>query len=211
MRLGLLLISLVLITAGIALGLASTTRGGSAREILGRRLASGEISIEEYRERLAALGRSERSSQLIPAALLISVGLTGVIVSITAFFGRGMMQNMIGGMMSGGMGSMMRGRTDLSAPQPSPEASDVVVIAKEFVFSPREITVQSGRTVNLVIENDGEAFHTLTIEELEFQIEAQAGRRLSGALTVERPGNYRVTCSVSGHTEAGMRATLVVK
>lgn len=121
------------------------------------------------------------------------------------------MRHMMGGMMNGGMGSMMRGRTDLSAPPPSPGASEIVVSAKEFVFSPREIRLKRGEMVNLVLDNIGEAFHTLTIEELDFQIESEARRRSSGALTVDRSGTFSVNCSVPGHSDAGMRAILVVE
>lgn len=147
----------------------------------------------------------------LPASVLIALGLIGVVVFASAFMGRGMMRNMMDGMMNDGMGSMMTGRTDLSASPPSPGASEIVVSAKEFVFSPREVRLKRGETVNLVLDNLGEAFHTLTIEELDFQIEAQAGRRSSGAVTSERTGTFTIVCSVPGHADAGMRAVLVVE
>lgn len=208
----LLSVSLLLIAAGVGFGVAAgAPYKGSATEILNRRLASGEIGVEEFRERKAVIGPSSRRSEWVAAALLIAVGLAGLVVSTAAFFGRGPMQHMMSGMMNSGIGSMMRGRTDLSAPSPLPGASEVIVAAKEFVFSPQEIRIRSGETVNLILENTGEAFHTLTIEELGFQIEAEGGRRSSGALRIDRPGTFSVICSVPGHAEAGLRATLVVE
>lgn len=205
-------VSLLILAAGVGLAVATLARGrGSAREILNQRLASGEISVEEYKERLSALGRSRTGPDWLPAVLLIALGLMGVVVFAWSFVGRGPMRNMMGGMMNGGMGSMMRGRTDLSAPAPSPGASEIVVSAKEFLFSPREIRLKRGETVNLVLDNLGDAFHTLTVEELDFQIESQAGRRSSGALTEERSGTFTIICSVPGHADAGMRATLIVE
>jgi plastocyanin len=65
--------------------------------------------------------------------------------------------------------------------------------------------------VNLAFDNKGEAFHTLTIDDLDFQIEAEGGGREEGALTIEQPGTYRITCSVAGHAEAGMTGTLVAQ
>lgn len=172
-------VSLLIMGAGIGLGIATLARG--------------------------------RGSEWVPAVVLIALGLIGVVFSAWSFMGRGPMRNMMGGMMDGGMGSMTRGRTDLSAPEPSPGASEILVSAKEFVFSPRQIRVRRGKTVNLILDNVGDAFHTLTIEELDFQIEAEAGRRSSGALTVDRSGTFSVTCSVPGHAEAGMRGNLVVE
>jgi plastocyanin len=207
-----LLLSLLILAAGVGLAVATLARSrSSAQDTLSQRLASGEIGVEEYKERLSVLGPSRAGAHWLPALTLIAIGLIGVVVFAWSFMGRGSMRNMMDGMMNDGMSSMMRGRTDLSAPEPVPGATEILISAKEFVFSPREIRAKRGETVNLVLENVGDAFHTLFIEELDFQIEAEGGRRASGALTVDRAGTFTVICSVPGHLDAGMRATLVVE
>ncbi len=210
-----LLISILILAAGVGLAVANFARSkSSAHAVLSHRLASGDIEVDENKQRLAALGPSRTGAVSVPAVILIAIGLIGVLVFAFSSMGKGRMRNMMGGMggmMNGGMGSMMRGRTDLTAPEPSPGALEFVVTAKEFLFSPREIKVKHGGTVNLVLDNRGEAFHTLTIEKLDFQIEAEGGRRVSGALTADRPGTFTVICSVAGHEDAGMRATLIVE
>ncbi|MBW3588721.1 MAG: cupredoxin domain-containing protein [Actinobacteria bacterium] len=210
-----LLLSILILAAGVGLAVATFASGKrSAHAVLSHRLASGDIDVEEYKQRLAALGPSRAGAAWVPAVILIAIGLIGVLVFAFSSMGKGPMRNMMGGMggmMNGGMDSMMRGRTDLTAPEPSPGASEVVITAKEFLFAPREIKVKRGETVNLVLDNRGEAFHTLTIEKLDFQIETEGGRRASGALTADRSGSFTVICSVPGHEEAGMRATLIVE
>lgn len=41
-------------------------------------------------------------------------------------------------------------------------------------------------------------------------VHADAGQTTSAAFTMAQPGNYEVYCSVPGHREAGMTATLTV-
>lgn len=215
------LISAVLLVAGVILGAfaaASSTRRG-ARQILDERLARGDISTEEYRERLNALGPArEPSRALVPvAAALIALGLVGVLGAALAG-GGGLMGRMMDGMggapmdrMMDGMGSMMRGESGRTSDAPSPGAEEIKVTGFEFGFEPSEVRVRAGETVNLALVNRGMMFHTLTIGRLGFEVRANPGESITGALTAREPGRYQIICTVAGHADAGMRATLVVE
>ena len=115
----------------------------------------------------------------------------------------------------GGMGSMHAwmhgtGQVGLTAPAPVPGAREVRIVAKDLSFSPSQVPVSAGGTVNLVLANQGDVLHDLTIPAVGFRLEAPAGATATGALTAPRPGSYELFCSVPGHREAGMSGTLVV-
>lgn len=131
---------------GTGLGLFAITRRGDgsdrAREILAERLARGDITPEEFRERLEALGphvRSRRGAVMGAAIGLIVVGLIGGFVT-AATGGVNPMRSMMGGgmgsMMDGGMGSMMGGETRRLGPSPEPDADEVQVVAGDLFFRP---------------------------------------------------------------------------
>ncbi len=55
------------------------------------------------------------------------------------------------------------------------------------------------------------AFHTLTVGELGFELRANGGDSIAGAVRIERAGTYSFICAVPGHAEAGMRGTVEVE
>jgi uncharacterized membrane protein len=129
--------SLGLLSFGIVLAVVAG-RGGTntrAREVLGERLARGEVSPEEYRERLDALAPSGRRRLTPIATALTGAGLAGVIAT-AAFAGPGFMH----GMMGGGMGSIMQsGETGRSGSALVAGAREISVTSQEFSFTPAEI------------------------------------------------------------------------
>ena len=89
----------------------------------------------------------------------------------------------------------------------------VVVIAREFLFDPKGITVGTG-AVTFVVKNQGEIDHN-------FVLEAPGGETLAQITYIEpgqmktvtatlSAGNYTIYCSLPGHREAGMVATIRV-
>lgn len=202
---------LVLLAVGIVLAARGRGEGdGSARRILDERLARGEISPEEHRERAAILGPQKRGGPARGVALgLLVLGLVGTLVAAAAGPGSG--GGFMHGMMGGGMGGMMGGgETGRSASPPAPGARELTVSGGEFFFEPDEIQAEAGEPVNITFDNRGMMFHTLTIGELGFELRAEAGESASGGLTVDEPGTYSFICAVPGHAEAGMRGTLTV-
>jgi uncharacterized cupredoxin-like copper-binding protein len=181
-----------------------------ARAILDERLARGEISPEEHSARRDALGASRRVAPRrlgVLAAVLVAVGVAGSLAAAAAatdFSGMGFFD--MRGMMGGD-----RGRSADTAPAPIPGARQIRVVADEFSFAPSEIRIRAGAQVNIELDNRGDAFHTLTISKLDFELRADGGKRAYGSLTTDAPGRYPFICDVPGHAEAGMRGTLIVQ
>ena len=197
-----------LLALGLTLGAVALFRrdGGRSHQLLGERLARGDVSTDEYRERLAALGPKPRRTLATAAIAVTTVGLIGTL-AVGAMAGPGFMHMM----MDGGMGSMMgSGDTERSGPAPVAGARDVRVVGQEFSFSPAEIRIRAGEAVNLMFENRGHMFHTLTLSGLGVDLRANGGDRIAAAVRGEKKGSYPFVCAVSGHAAAGMRGTVIV-
>ncbi len=108
------------------------------------------------------------------------------------------------------MGSMMSGDTQRSGPAPVAGARGLRVTGREFSFSPAEIRIRTGESVNVVFDNRGTMFHTLTISALGVDLHANGGDQIAAALRGERAGSHPFICAVSGHADAGMRGTVII-
>lgn len=210
----------LLLIAGLGVGLWSLvrrngSRDGRAAEILAERLARGDIAPDEYRERLSVIegpNRTSRPRTGLWAIVLIAVGAVGTVGAgaWAATSSWDWMQDMMDGDMGSMMSMMQSGPTERSAPAPQSDAPTLTVEGREFSFTPNEIRLRPGETVNVEFENEGHMFHTLTIGELDFDLRAQSGDAIAGALTVERAGTYEFICTVPQHAESGMRGRIVV-
>jgi plastocyanin len=139
--------------------------------------------------------------------VLVAVGVVGLIgVPVVAGPGLGSSGlDWMASMHERMMGGSRAGR----AQAPVPGAPDIEVVTRDFSFSPTELTVPAGTTVNVVLVNDGDLLHDLTIPALGFRLEASPGTRTSSSLTVASQGTYQFICSVPGHREAGMEGVVV--
>lgn len=201
-------IFLGLLALGISLAvLAARGRTGArAYHVLDERLARGEISAEEHGERRGALGPRPRGILTPISTALAAAGLLGAI-AIGATSGPGFMHGMMGGRMGSMMGSGDTGRTGTA---PVAGAREVRIVGREFSFTPVEVRLKVGETVNLHFENRGHMFHTLTIGGLGLDLRANDGDEIAGSLRTERAGAYPFVCAVSGHADAGMRGSVIV-
>lgn len=112
----------------------------------------------------------------------------------------------------------------------------VIVEAKEFSFSPAELTAKVGETVEIEFKNLGTVEHDFNVEALpvtgevvshgdqqqlatthehgaaEKAVHVFAKVRNMGHLvfTPSQAGEYLITCTVAGHKEAGMVGKLIV-
>ena len=213
---GLFTVSTIVLLAGLGLGvyLLARPREGPTRatSILSDRFARGEIPQEEYRERLLTLQSSfPRARFRIPslAMSLIALGLVGTIASGAWAAKSGW--DWMSGPMDGDMGSMMSMMQSGPTEPPEPSAATTEVVSREFSFAPTEISLEQGDTVNIEFANEGHMFHTFTIPELDFDLRAQAGDSVTGALTPEEPGTYEFICAVPRHAEMGMRGRIIVR
>jgi len=139
--------------------------------------------------------------------VLIAVGALGLIgTSVGAGVGPGSQgPGWMASMHERMMGSGVRSG---QAPAPVAGAPEVEVVARDFSFSPAEVNVPAGTSVNVVLVNDGDLPHDITIPALGFQVAALPGTRVLSSLTAV-PGKYEFFCSVPGHQDAGMEGLIV--
>ncbi len=117
-----------------------------------------------------------------------------------------------GGAVTGPMmpGHMSSSATGMAAPAIE-GAPTMDLVATDLAFDRETLTVTAGVPFNISLVNEGRVFHDLSIAELDFMLDANAGQQVAGSLVVEQPGTYVFECSVPGHANAGMRGTLVVE
>ncbi len=111
----------------------------------------------------------------------------------------------LGGLALAG-GVMAADRAIESAAQP------VQVVARDLAFSPDDVTITAGRTTVVSFRNDGTTFHDWAVDGVaNADAAARPGQTQRIRFTIDRPGSYRILCTVPGHAEAGMTGTLVVR
>lgn len=88
-----------------------------------------------------------------------------------------------------------------SGPQP------VTISLSEFKISPAEIRVPAGTIVT--VKNTGTTAHDFSVGDLQTPSIAGGGEEFLD-LSALAPGTYEVICTVTGHKESGMTATLIV-
>jgi uncharacterized cupredoxin-like copper-binding protein len=90
----------------------------------------------------------------------------------------------------------------------------VAVVAKEFLFDPQNVTAGTG-AITFVVQNRGEIDHSFVIETPGGKTLTQVTYIEPGetrAVTATLPaGTYIIYCSLPGHRDAGMVATLRVR
>ena len=94
-------------------------------------------------------------------------------------------------------------------PPPKPGAKTVDVTGVDFKFEPSSITAAAGSTIEFT--NGGQSPHTFNVEGTSFELTADPGGSDRGSLKGFKPGTYQVICSIPGHAQLGMKATLVVQ
>jgi uncharacterized cupredoxin-like copper-binding protein len=89
----------------------------------------------------------------------------------------------------------------------------VMFKASEFLYKPGEGTAHAGEVV-FVVKNEGAIEHNFVIQDAARKNVAEIAIIEPGTTTQVRaavaPGTYAIFCTLPGHREAGMVATLVV-
>ncbi len=205
-------IFLALLVLGVAIAawaLVRSADGASrAQSILAER---GELSPDEYRERLELIGRkSSRGRTLIPlGAALIVLGLVGAVAAVGIAMGRGEMGWMTGSDMGDMM--MMGGDSGRWGDEQKEGAQVREIEAADFSFSPSTIRIPVDETVNISLHNAGASFHAFTVRGLDFELRAQSEEEIAGSLRASKSGRYLAFCTVPGHERMGMTATVIVE
>lgn len=93
----------------------------------------------------------------------------------------------------------------------TPVNGRLAITATEFSFKPGKVTIPAGERVTIAVKNVGAVEHDLVFDEADFTLKVPAGKTASGELEVDDPGTYTWYCSISGHRDAGMEATIIVE
>lgn len=101
--------------------------------------------------------------------------------------------------------------TTAQEPEPKPEIKEFTIVARQFVFEPDTITVNTGDTVKLTI-NSVDVTHGFAISEFGVNVILPRGKTKTVEFVASLAGTYRMFCSVqcgSGHSS--MKGTLIVQ
>jgi len=104
--------------------------------------------------------------------------------------------------------------TGATADQAAPAiegAFQVNVVGTEFGFAPGVITLAQNEPVNLTFVNNGRISHDLVVPDLDIHLAAGPGREAITGFTPTEIGTYAIVCTLPGHANRGMTATLVVE
>jgi len=89
-------------------------------------------------------------------------------------------------------------------------AQTATIHLSEFALTPATLEIASGGTIT--VHNDGAAPHNLAIEGTDLiSPMLNGGESANLSLAGLAPGTYAIICQVVGHSDAGMKGTLVVK
>lgn len=179
-----------------------------ALQVLDRRLAQGDLTVDEHAQRRQALrerGPGSRSWSARWGGLVAVVAAATLVVVLVVWLGMTSWGG--GGWMGGHMG--LRGSTSSTA-EVVEGAREMEVEAGELWFDPATLEVTVGAPANLRLVNTGEAFHDLTVPAADVVLTAEPGEQAVGAVEFTESGRYEFFCSVPGHAQGGMRGTIVV-
>lgn len=103
----------------------------------------------------------------------------------------------------------------LAAVDDAPKAT-IRIKASEFKFAPPALAMHAGEPTRIELENDGVVEHALIVAAPDgkgdwIHLHAMANTTDAGTYRIDKPGKYRVLCTVEGHVEAGMVGELVVR
>lgn len=88
----------------------------------------------------------------------------------------------------------------------------VTIETPEMSFVPDSITASAGEDLEITLDNTDGQPHTFTLDEADFEIEAEGGETATGTLSVpDEAGDYEFYCSIPGHRESGQVGTLTVE
>jgi uncharacterized cupredoxin-like copper-binding protein len=202
---------LILAVVGLATRRGRQVGHAPALLLLDTRLARGEITPDEHRQRSQTI--TDVATRRARGGWWWLLGGLGVALLVAGPLTTGASPG--AGWWSGhpmGMAQHMGSNRTAAAPT-DPSASgapEQIVEAGDLWFAPDRVELEAGRTINLVLDNSGRVFHDLSIPDLDVHLDARPGETSSAVLRVPEAGTYEFTCTVPGHAAAGMRGELVV-
>jgi uncharacterized cupredoxin-like copper-binding protein len=88
--------------------------------------------------------------------------------------------------------------------------NELVIQAMEFSFKPSSIRVIVGQKIRITLDNTGQVEHDFEIAGTNIHIHAAPGNKSSMIVSLDKAGYYQVICTLPGHKEAGMTASIHV-
>lgn len=159
---------------------------------------------------------SQTQKKKNPVMLLALAGLFAIILGILILFA--------------GKGIELFSKLDMSSPQPTNtmiqapiqvsdnlkkegilgELKSFEINSSNFKFTPAEIVVNSGDTVQINFTNS-QGMHNFTIKDLGIQTQTvQTGGTQQVTFIADKKGIYTFTCTVGNHETMGMTGTLII-
>jgi plastocyanin len=89
--------------------------------------------------------------------------------------------------------------------RPSGPTTDIT--ARDFRFEPSEVTLEAGREVTIVLTNEDDAEHNITVEDLDVDEDADGGEAGQATVTPDA-GSYDFQCKYHPNQ---MRGTITVE
>lgn len=92
------------------------------------------------------------------------------------------------------------------------DVQEITIYASEFLFTPDNITLETGKLVRFSLVNSGAIEHELevTTDDGVIHIHAMPESINTVEFILGSPGTYEMICYIPGHKEAGMTGTLTV-
>lgn len=87
----------------------------------------------------------------------------------------------------------------------------VMMDAREFAFSPKQIHVKPGEPVTIMFLNEGQLAHDVKIDGVSFHAHAEPNKSVEASFIAPHQGEYEFYCSAGGHKDAGMVGQLIVE
>jgi plastocyanin len=82
---------------------------------------------------------------------------------------------------------------DESSSDETPSGPTETIEAKDFSFDPSEVRLEAGKEVTLVLDNQGDVEHNLTVEDLDVDKDAEPGETANAPVTPDA-GSYDFHC-----------------
>ena len=114
---------------------------------------------------------------------------------------------------AGGALASVAGLLATSSPRARAEESPrvIVITAKRFEFSPKEISLKKGETVKLQLKSE-DVTHGFFLRPLGIDADIPAGQTAEVTVTPQEAGRYRAICDhFCGAGHGGMKMTIIVE
>ncbi|MEH6965754.1 cupredoxin domain-containing protein [Priestia megaterium] len=107
------------------------------------------------------------------------------------------------------IGVITSGSLDVLAESDVVRQQAMEVQLNDDYFNPETITIPSGKTITLILKNEGQKEHTFTVEKFGIDAEVQPGKEKTITVKPQNPGTYELICRY--HFNSGMVGKVIVK